>query len=327
MLVGVTGASGHLGNVICRVLIQRGFQVRVLFRKDKKSFEDLDAELFSGDVLDKDAVEKFVNGCDYIIHCAAIISIHGDPTGIVFKTNTEGPKNVAEACLKYNVKRMIHVSSTHAVMELPFETPFDETRPYKQRGSFAYDFSKSTGEQLMLDYFRNRNLDGCVVRPSSVVGPFDFRPSELGKALLDFYNRKIPMLPPGGYNFIDVRDISETIVNAIEKGRRGEVYLLSGQYYSMKNFAKIIHEATGKKVPKLVMSFWFLRMILPFVKLYGKMKKANPVFTIEAITALKLGHPNMSNEKAKKELGHVCRPLKETLADFYKWNIERKVIQ
>lgn len=327
MLVGVTGASGHLGNVICRKLTDRGFQVRVLHRKDVRAFEDLNVERFSGDVLDSDSIDKFVSGCDYVIHSAAIISIHGDPTGIVFKTNTEGPKNIAEACVKHKVKRLIHVSSTHAVLELPFETPFDETRPYKQKGSFAYDFSKSTGEQLMLYYFRNGMIDGLVVRPSSVIGPFDYRPSEIGKALLDFYNQKIPVLPPGGYNFIDVRDISETIVNAIEKGRCGEVYLLSGDYYSMKDFAKVVHEASGKKVPKMVMPFWFLRMILPFVKLYGKMKRANPVFTFEAITALKLGHPNMVNEKAKKELGHVCRPLKETIADFYKWNKERNVIE
>lgn len=326
MLVGVTGASGHLGNVVCRKLLEKGYQVRVLCRKDTRPFDDLNVEKFQGDVLDKNAVDAFVNGCDYVIHSAAIISIHGDPTGIVFKTNTEGPQNVAEACLKHRVKRMIHVSSTHAVMELPFETPFDETRPYKQKGSFAYDFSKSTGEQLMLDYFRIKGLDGFVVRPSSVIGPFDFRPSEIGKALLDFYNQKIPMLPPGGYNFIDVRDISETIANSLDKGRRGEIYLLSGVYYSMKNFAQVVHQASGKKVPKMVMPFWFLKMLLPFVKLYGKMKKANPVFTIEAITALKLGHPNMVNEKAKKELGHVCRPLAETITDFYKWNKERKII-
>lgn len=327
MLVGVTGASGHLGNVVCRVLLERGYRVRVLHRNDTTPFEGLNVERCPGDVLNVTAVDQFVSGCDYVIHAAAIISIHGDPTGIVFKTNTEGPKNIAEACIKHHVKRLIHVSSTHAVMELPFETPFDETRPYKQKGAFAYDFSKSTGEQLMLNYFRQGKLDGFVVRPSSVIGPFDFRPSEIGKALLDFYRRKIPVLPAGGYNFIDVRDISATIVNALNKGRTGEIYLLSGDYYSMKNFAGVVHEASGKKVPRLVLPFWFLKMLLPFVKWYGKLKKANPVFTIEAITALKLGHPNMVNEKAKKELEHVCRPLKESIADFYKWNKERNIIQ
>lgn len=317
MRVGVTGASGHLGNVVCRKLLEKGYTVRVLHRNDCRPFDDLQVEKFPGDVLDLNAVDTFVKDCDYIIHSAAIISIHGDPTGIVHKTNTEGPRNIAEACIKHKVKRLIHVSSTHAVMELPFETPFDETRPYKQKGSFAYDFSKSTGEQLILEYFKSGKLSGFVVRPSSVIGPFDFRPSEIGKALLDFYHQKIPVLPPGGYNFIDVRDISETIASSLDKGRDGEIYLLSGEYYSMKNFAKVVQEASGKKTPRLVMPFWFLKMLLPFVKWYGRVKKANPVFTIEAITALKLGHPNMRNDKAKKELNHTCRPLVETIKDFY----------
>lgn len=326
MLIGVTGASGHLGNVICRELLKAGYQVRVLYRNDSDVFDGLQLEKFQGDILDPIAVENFVRGCEVIIHSAAIISIHGDPTGIVFKTNTEGPKIVADACVKHGVKKIIHVSSTHAVEELPFDIPFDESRPYKKAGSFAYDFSKATGEQLMLDYFRSGMIDGFVVRPSSVIGPFDFRPSEIGKALLDFYKRKIPVLPPGGYNFIDVRDISKTIVNSIDKGRRGEIYLLSGEYYSMKKFAEVIHQASGVKVPKITLPFWFLKMLLPFVKLYGKIKRANPVFTIEAITALKLGHPNMANEKAKIELGHQVRPLIDTISDFYDWQRQRKII-
>src|SRR5690606_33606450 len=188
------------------------------------------------------------------------------------------------------VKRLIHVSSTHAVIELPFETPFDESRAYKQKGAFAYDFSKSTGEQIVLKAVKENLLDAVIIRPSSVIGLYDFKPSEIGKALLDFYNQKIPMLPPGGYNFIDVRDISKSIVTAIEKGKKGEIYLLSGVYYSLKDFAQIVKKVSGKKVPKIVMPFWFLKGLLPVVKVYGKVKKAAPIFTIEAITALKLGH-------------------------------------
>ena len=294
--VGVTGASGQLGNVVCRVLLDRGYHVKAFYRDDKTAL------------------------IDFVVHAAAIISIHGDPTGIVHKTNTEGPKNVVEACIKQKVKRLIHVSSTHAVVELPFSTPFDETRAYKEKGAFAYDFSKTTGEQLILDYVRQGKIDAIVVRPSSVIGLYDYKPSEIGKALLDFYNQKIPMLPPGGYNFIDVRDISNSIVTAIDKGKIGEVYLLSGKYYTLKQFAAIVQKLSGKKVPKIVMPFWFLKSILPFVKLYGRIKKAAPIFTIEAITALKLGHPDMVNKKAQITFGHTCRPLEETIADFYDWN-------
>lgn len=323
MKIGVTGASGHVGNMVCRILADQGHDVRAMYYQDKTGLENVNVELFQGDVLNKESVDKFVEGREVIIHSAAIISIHGDPTGIVFKTNTEGPKNILEACIKHGVKKLLHLSSTHAVMEHPLDQAFDETRPYKQKQHFAYDFSKATGEQIMLEAFRGGKIEGCVLRPASVVGLHDYKPSKIGTALTDFYNRKIPMLPEGGYNFIDVRDVAQTIINAIDKGKTGEIYLMSGQYYSIKDLAREVTKASGVKTPKMVMPFWFLKLILPFVKIWGKMTKAAPVFTIEAITALKLGHPNMVNKKASEELGHQVRPLSETLKDFYDWHLER----
>lgn len=327
MKIGITGASGHVGNSLCRLLAEQGHEVRAFYHSDKKALDGLPIKAIKGDILDLKSVENFVTGCEVVIHAAAIISIHGDPTGIVFETNTRGPQNVLEACLRQGVRKIIHLSSTHAVLETPGDKPFDEKRPYKTATDYAYDYSKATGEQIMLSAFKNGRIEGCVLRPSSVIGLYDYKPSEIGKALLDFYNRKIPILPPGGYNFIDIRDISQSIVNAIDKGRTGEVYLLSGVYYSMKDFAQVVHEASGVKTPKMVMPFWFLRGILPFVRLYGKLKGAAPIFSLEAITALKLGHKNMNNQKATDELGHQCRPLVETIRDFYTWQKERGIIK
>lgn len=327
MQIGITGASGHVGNVLCRILLEQGHTVNALYHSDNRALQNLDVQLFQGSVLEPKSLVPLIVNCDVVINSAAIISIHGDPSGIVFKTNTEGPKNVLTACMNANVKKIIHLSSTHAVLEEPLDHPFEEDRPYKTAKNFAYDYSKATGEQIMLEAFRSRKIEGCVVRPSSVIGLFDYKPSEIGKALIDFYNRKIPMLPPGGYNFIDVRDISQSIINSIEQGRNGEIYLLSGDYYTLKDFAGVVTKASGIKTPNKVMPFWFLKGILPFVKFYGKIKKAAPIFTIEAITALKLGHPNMVNDKAKKELNHICRPLEETIRDFYEWQKKRGTIK
>jgi len=327
MKIAVTGATGHIGNVLCRLLVEQGFEVRALYRSDSKPLAHLNLTLIQGDVLNYNSLLELVEGCEVVINCAAIISIHGDPTGIVYTTNTEGPKNVVTAAIEKGVKKILHLSSTHAVYERPLDQPFNESRPYKKTSAYAYDYSKAMGEQIVLDVLNEGNIDGCILRPSSVLGVFDFRPSEIGKALLDFYHQKIPMLPPGGYNFIDVRDLAQSVINAISKGRNKEIYLLSGQYYSMAEFAKVVHQASGKKTPKVVMPFWFMRALLPFVKAYGKLKKAAPIFTIEAIHALKYGHPNMDNSKAKIELNHTCRPLKETIVDFYAWQKNKNVIQ
>ena len=325
--VAVTGASGHIGNVVCRKLIERGYRVKAFFRAFDKSLAGLALETVQGDVLNTHDLYRLIEGCEIVINCAAIISIEGDPTGIVFKTNTEGPKNVLEVSRSKGVKKLIHISSVHAVMEVPLSLPFDETRPYKSSKDYAYDYSKATGEQLIRNGSGNGSPEVVVVRPSSVIGPYDFKPSRTGNALNDFYHRRIPLLPQGGYDFVDVRDVADSVVEAIEKGNNGEVYLLSGKYYSIKELAQIVKKVTGKKVPKRVLSYNLLKTLLPLVSLYSKVTGTEALFTIEALDALINGHPRMDHSKAATQLDHRCRPLEETIRDFYEWQWPTNKIQ
>jgi dihydroflavonol-4-reductase len=325
--IAVTGASGHIGNVVCRILIEKGYKVKALYNSDKKSLEGLPVEAIQGSVLNKTDIARLMEGCDVVIHCAALISIHGDPKGIVFKTNTEGPANVLEVSKQKGIKKIIHISSVHAVMEIPASLPFDETRPYKTSSAFAYDYSKATGEQLMLANAKNGNPEIVVLRLSGVIGPFDYKPSEMGKALIDFYHQRVPALPHGGYNFVDVRDVATSIVEAIEKGKDGEVYLISGKYFTFKELAQIVYKVTGKKMPKIVIPYTLLKLSLPLISLYGKIKGAAPLFTIESIDALKNGHRNMNHSKAMHQLGHHSRPMEETIRDFYSWQRSNNMLQ
>src|SRR5689334_9308389 len=120
--VAITGANGHIGNVVCRKLLESGYQVRAFYHSEKKSLVDLNVELVQGDILKIEDVMQLVDDCEVVINCAGIISISGDPDGRVFKTNTEGPQNVLKASLAKGVKRIIHVSSVHAMKELPLDT-------------------------------------------------------------------------------------------------------------------------------------------------------------------------------------------------------------
>ncbi|MGE3823503.1 MAG: NAD-dependent epimerase/dehydratase family protein, partial [Bacteroidia bacterium] len=187
--------------------------------------------------------------------------------------------------------------------------------------------TKARGEQLDLETTKNSDTQAVVVRPSLIVGPYDFKPSDIGKALLDFYHGKIPALTAGGYNYIDVRDVANSIVAALEKGRNGEIYHLTGNYYTVKDLAETVKKVTGKKVPEMVLPFWILKMGLPFIRLQSRLTTTAPVFTNEALDALKYGHKNMVSTKAQKELGHSFRPLEESVADFYAWMKMRNVIK
>ncbi len=324
--IAVTGASGHIGNVLCRKLLEKGYRVKAFYNSDAQALQELDLDKIQGSVLSQADLTRLIRGCDYVVNCAAIISIDGDEKGLVFKTNTEGPKNVLAVALQEGVKKVIHLSSVHAVTELPHTQGYDETRPYKGKNDFVYDFSKATGEQILLNGAVGQNMEVVVVRPSCVIGPCDFKPSKMGTALLDFYKRKIPLLPQGGYDMVDVRDVADSICQAIEKGKHGEIYLLSGKFYNFNNLAEIIENVTQIKTPRWVLPTWFLLATLPFIRIYSKITGTAPIFTRESLMALKNGHPRMDNSKAKKALGHTVRPLDETLRDFYRWAAENNKI-
>jgi dihydroflavonol-4-reductase len=317
--VAVTGASGHIGNVVCHLLIQNGYQVKAFYQSDSKSLLGLNLELVQGNILNKKDVARLVEGCDIVIHCAAIISISGDENGLVFKTNTEGPSNVLAACLDKGVKKLIHISSVHAVHDLPHDEPYNETRPYKQKSDYVYDYSKAMGEQLILTESQNKKIEIVILRPSCVIGPFDFKPSKMGKVLKDFYLQKIALVPPGGYDLVDVRDLATSILAAITKGRDREIYLLSGKYYSFKEIIQVIESISKKKLFHFNVPFGLLKSALPFALLFSKISKRAASITKESISAIEEGHPAMNHSKATKELQHNPRALVLTLSDYFDW--------
>lgn len=322
--IAVTGASGHLGNVICRTLIEQGFSVSALFHSDNKALEGLTLKRIQGNVLNQNDLETLLRGCDAVIHCAALISLNGDPTGIVYKTNTEGARNVAEVAKRLGLKKVIHVSSVHAVVEKPFDEKFDETRQYKPKGSHTYDYSKALGEQFVFETLKNSNTQLIVIRPSSILGPFDFKPSEIGKAMLILYREKLPFISAGGYDFVDVRDVATSIIAALDKGRNGEIYHLTGHYCTLKEFVHLVKKTTRGKAPTVVLPFWLLNAMIPLLRIQSKLMGMTPIFTHEMLDTLRNGHPNMNSEKAQKELAFHCRPLEESIADFYAWQKSQK---
>jgi dihydroflavonol-4-reductase len=324
--IAVTGATGHLGTVLVRDPLKEGHELKVLARSNTHSIHELPVTITKGDITDKVAVRELLKDADTVIHCAAMISISGDPQGIVRETNVTGTETLLNAALECGVKKYIQISSIHAYQQRPVAERLDETRSYVGENGAAYDRSKRDAQQLVLAY-ADKGLDVTVVNPTSIVGPPDYRPSLMGQAIVDLCTGKVPGLIPGGFDFTDVRDVSAAIVNAISHGRNGECYLLSGKWYSISSVADILSDISGKNIRLLKMPVWSARIGVPFIKAYAKLTGTRPLYTHESIDALTGGNRYIDAAKAKAELHYDVRPFRDTLRDTYYWFLENGFIK
>lgn len=318
MVVAVTGASGHVGINLCKALVTKGYEVRALYHKNNTELKALPVTLIHGDVLDRNSLLPLLSGADVVFHLAARISIMGDPDGMVHRINAEGTRNMISVARECNVDRFVHFSSIHAFCQAPYDQPLDETRPIVVKEGFAYDRSKADGERAVMEAAAE-GFHALVVSPTAILGPDDPEPSLTGKAVIDICNRKIPSLVPGGYDWVDVRDVVAGAIAASERGRTGEKYLLSGHWHDLREFSAVIGRCSGRRTVSTVVPIWLARTGLPFITLYSRLAGREPLYTGESLTILSEGNRMINNAKARKELGFDPRPLAETISDLIEW--------
>lgn len=315
--IAVTGASGHLGTAITLEALSRGLKVRAGYSSYKPDIEHENLTWVKGD-LSPGPLNELFSGVEGIIHSAAKISVHGDRDGSVKKTNVDGTANVIEACRQLESHRLVHVSSSSTLEEYPHDQPFDETRPLKGPDASAYEYSKALSEKLVLEAVRSEQLNAVIVRPSGMFGPPDLRQSKIGSMLLEIYLGKMPALISGGYDFVDMRDVAIGTVNALTQGQSGETYLLTGYYLELKTIANLLHSIGGAKVP-ITIPVSLLMTLLPLVRLFSYFTGSADSFTKEGLSTFRDGHPAMSSDKARTELGYQPRPINESLLDLLSW--------
>jgi dihydroflavonol-4-reductase len=322
MKIAVTGASGQIGTGLVRELINQGHDVKCLIYNSKKGLEDLPVEFINGNVLNPQDCIDFCPNVDVVFHLAAVVSINGDQNGKVWNVNVNGTRNMLEACVKNRVNKLVHFSSIHAFNTQPFHEPMNENRELAGEHSFPYERSKAAAQKLVVQYVKEHGLNASIINPTGVLGGYDHHPSPNRNMLIDFYNGKVPMLLSGGFNWVDARDVVNTAISAMHHGEPGECYIASGKYFTLLEFSEVIGKVTGKKTPKLIAPLWLLKTMMPFIGLYGKITRTEPLYTEESLKSLVEGNKNIVCDKACQTLGHQARPIEETLADTYKWLME-----
>ena len=321
----VTGAAGHVGFNLVKGLLKEGRKVRAMVNRNRTGLDSLNVEIVKGNVSDRKSLDEALKGIDVVFHCAAKISIMGDPDGSVWETNVNGVKNMAEASLHAGVKRFVHISSCHAFQINNRGGVVDENTPKVTKGMApAYDFSKAKGEEE-LRLVIAKGLDAVIINPTGIIGPNDLLNSRMGEVFLDIYSRKLPALPNGGFDFVDVRDVVNAAINAEKKGRTGENYLISGRHFTIREIASIVKNLTGVRPPAFDTPIWLIKLIAPFAEKYALITKSIPLVTRDSLHALE-ANKNICHYKAAEELDYYPRHIKESVKDIFMCFKQRGVI-
>ncbi len=317
----ITGVGGHLGNTVARKLLEGGETVRG-FERPGADVTMLYGERISivrGDIRDKASLEPLFYGLNpedevIFIHAAGIVSIASRYDRAVVDVNVTGTGHVVELCEAHHVKKLVYVSSVHAIPELPAGATMHEIdlfSPNNVEGLYAK--TKAAATQLVLNAAL-RGLDATVVHPSGIIGPNDYGKGHLTQLVKSFLNGSLSACVEGGYDFVDVRDVAEGVIAAAEKGKRGECYILSNRYYNVKDLLGLLADVTGVRRIKTVLPLWFAKLTAPLAELYYKLRREAPLFTrysLETLTA----NARYNNEKARRELGFSPRDMMMTLKD------------
>ncbi len=321
----VTGATGHIGNVLVKALIEKGEAVIVIIlpNEDMTPLDDLKLDVRYGDITDRDFVFSVIEEGDTVYHLAGVIDIANIPYEKIKKVNVGGTKNIVDACIEKKAKRLIYTSSVHIIdpvegKVLTEPSTFDSSNLV---GNYAKTKALATG--YIMEKAKSGELDAVVVYPSGVIGPCDYKISELGQVILDYMNEKLFAYVKGGYNFVDVRDVVNGIILAGEKGESGEGYILSGRYVTLKEMLTILNKKLKRKKLPYKIALWFVKLMVPFANLYYKVRNKKPVFSAYSLYTLN-SNSNFSNQKAKEKLGYTVRNVEETLFDTVDWFRENK---
>ena len=320
-MIVVTGATGHIGNVLVRELISRGQTVRalVLPNDDLRPLHGLDTDIVYGDVTDLQSLTSAFYGADLVFHLAGIVTIMPGMKSILDRVNVGGLRNVVTACRDTGVHRLVYTSSIHAIAEPPHGTVIDETQPFDpERVLGDYARSKARATLLLIDEVHKGDLDAVICCPTGVIGPFDYGISNIGQLILDFASGHLKSYVKGAYDFVDVRDVAFGLILASEKGQLGHHYIFSGAQVQVPELMKELERNIGNTAPTYEIPPIIARAAGVLASVYYRLIRRRPVFTAYSIDVLR-SNSQVSSARAHEELGFTARPWQDSIRDHVEW--------
>ena len=316
--VFVTGGTGFVGSHVARLLAERGQDVRALVRPQSRT-ENLatlkeKVQTVVGDLQDIDSLRRAVADCRFVYHVAADYRLWARDPSEIFRSNVEGTLNLLRAAKEAGVERVVYTSSVGALGIPKDGTPGNEETPVALTDMIGdYKRSKFLAEEKVREFAGQHGLPVVVVNPSTPVGENDIKPTPTGKIILDFLNGKMPVYVDTGLNLVDVHDVAQGHLLAMERGRPGQRYILGHQNLTLREILHLLSDITGRKAPWIRIPYVFAYAVAWVdTTIWGSLLKRKPHIPLEGV---KMAGKKMffDGSKAVRELGMPQSPVRGAL--------------
>lgn len=315
----ITGATGFVGSHLARALALRGDDLRVLARRSSNlaPLDGLEFERATGDVTDRRAVRRAMEGVERVFHVAGRTSLRSQDRDAVWETNVRGSRIVFEEALAAGVERVVHTSSVSAIGVAKPKGAIDETASF-DIGHIGITYANSKHE-AELEALRAvaHGLEVVIVNPSFALGPDAPRGTSMD-LVRRFLLRRIPAYVDGAINVVDVRDVARGHLLAEERGQPGERYILSGRNFTFDRLFADLARISGVEPPQAKLPG---PALLAMVEVGARAGLPLPSSPDEVRSAMLWW--TYRNARAKQELGFQPRPHEETLQDAVAWQAEQ----
>ncbi len=317
----VTGGTGFVGGAIVRELLSRGHEARVLARPVSKTdqLKTLGVAIAVGDILDRDSIEKALDGRDTLFHAAAIYEFWVRDKEALRRIEVEGTRNALEAALAAGVERVVYTSTGVTIGERRGETG-NESTPHRGYFLTAYERAKFEAEQVVKSY-RDR-LRIVILKPGAVIGPGDRKPS--GESIIHVLNGRFPALFRGALSVADINDVAAAHVSAAEQERWGEDYIISAEALSTADFYGLVCRLAGTRMPPIAPQF-LARLFAWFEECKARLTERPPLLAADTFRVTAHGF-RVDGSKAARELGLSYTPIEESLRRAIEWYWEQGLL-
>ncbi len=323
----ITGASGFVGCHVAYALHRRGFKIRALVRRGSRVSHllELNCELVYGDLRSKKDVMAAMKSCVVGFHVAADYRLWVPDPETMYSINVGGTRNVFDAAKVLGLEKLVYTSTVGALGSTLDGSPANEETPVSFSDMVGhYKKSKFLAERLAEKYAED-GLPVLIVNPSTPVGPEDTKPTPTGKIIVDFLNRKIPGYLDTGLNLVDVRDVAEGHILALENGQVGRKYILGNENITLASLFDMLEKIDRSKIFRCKLPYYPVLLGAYINAGISKLFDVEPLIPLDGVRMAKK-HMFFDSSRAVNELGLPQTPVEKALEDAVKWFKDNRYI-